>query len=123
MKKFVLVAVLVLFATISFAQFGTGPGSRGTAGDEPTMRTLVGEVMDKSDNPLPNAIVYLKNTKTLAVKTYIAQQDGNYRFHALSPNVDYEVHAELNGKTSDVKTLSSFDSRKEARINLRLDVK
>src|SRR6266508_3857926 len=95
MKKFVLVAVLVLFATISFAQFGTGPGSRSTAGDEPTMRTLVGEVMDKSDNPLPNAIVYLKNTKTLAVKTYIAQQDGNYRFHALSPNVDYEVHAEL----------------------------
>jgi hypothetical protein len=123
MKKFAWIAVLLVFATVSFAQFGSGPSSRGTAGDEPTMRTLIGQVVDKGDNPLPNAVVYLKNTKTLAVKTYIAQQDGNYRFHALSPNVDYEVHAELNGKSSDVKTLSSFDSRKEARINLRLDLK
>ena len=123
MKKLVLVAIVLLFATVSFAQFGTGPSSRSTAGDEHSMRTLVGQVVDKGDNPVANAIVYLKNTKTLAVKTYIAQQDGNYRFHALSPNVDYEVHAELNGKSSDVKTLSSFDSRKEARINLRVDVK
>jgi uncharacterized GH25 family protein len=122
MKKLVLIAVVMLVATAAFAQFGTGPSSRET-GNEPSMRTLVGQVVDKGDNPLPNAIVYLKNTKTLAVKTYIAQQDGNYRFHALSPNVDYEVHAELNGKSSDVKTLSSFDSRKEARINLRLDLK
>jgi hypothetical protein len=122
MKKLIVVAVLVFCATVSFAQFGNGPSSR-SAGDEPTMRTLVGQVVDKGDNPLPNAIVYLKNTKTLAVKTFIAQPDGNYRFHALSPNVDYEVHAELNGKSSDVKTLSSFDSRKEARINLRLDLK
>lgn len=123
MKKLVVVAVVLLFVTVSFAQFGTGQSSRSAGKDEPSMRTLVGQVVDKGDNPLPNAIVYLKNTKTLAVKTYIAQQDGNYRFHALSPNVDYEVHAELNGKSSDVKTLSSFDSRKEARINLRLDVK
>jgi hypothetical protein len=123
MKKFTLVVVLLLFATASFAQYGSGPSSRSAGSDQPSMRTLVGQVVDKGDNAIPNAIVYLKNTKTLAVKTYIAQQDGNYRFHALSPNVDYEVHAELNGKSSDVKTLSSFDSRKEARINLRLDLK
>ena len=117
MKKIIILAVLVLFATAGFAQFGSRKG------DEPAMRALVGQVVDKSDNPLPNAIVYLKNTKTLAVKTFIAQQDGTYRFHALSPNVDYEVHAEMNGKSSDTKTLSAFDSRKESRINLRLDVK
>src|SRR4051812_11360238 len=123
MKKLTLIAVLVIFTTVSFAQYGSGPSSRSAGGDQPSMRTLVGQVVDKGDNPIPNAIVYLKNTKTLAVKTFIAQPDGNYRFHALSPNVDYEVHAEMSGKSSDVKTLSSFDSRKEAHINLRLDLK
>jgi hypothetical protein len=123
MKKLLLIAVVLLLATVSFAQYGSsGPSQRG-ASDGPAVRTLVGQVVDKGDNPIPNAIVYLKNTKTLAVKTFIAQPDGNYRFHALSPNVDYEVHAEMSGKSSDVKTLSSFDSRKEAHINLRLDLK
>ena len=57
---------------------------------------------------------------TMAVKTFIVGQDGSYRFNALSPNVDYEVHAERNGKKSDAKTLSSFDSRKTAYINLKI---
>jgi len=39
----------------------------------------------------------------------------------LAPNVDYEVHAEYKGARSDTKTLSSFDSRKEAIINLKIN--
>ena len=57
------------------------------------------------------------------MKTFIAGQDGGYRFHALSPNVDYEVHAECEGKTSDTKTLSSFDFAPESRINLKIDTR
>jgi uncharacterized protein YxeA len=87
---------------------------------EPQVRSLTGQVMNQQDKPLSGAIVYLKNTKTMAVKTFIAGQDGTYRFNALSPNVDYEVHAEHNGKKSDAKTLSSFDSRKTAYINLKI---
>src|SRR5581483_8424719 len=87
---------------------------------EPQVRTLAGQVMNQDGKPLPDAIVYLKNNKTMAVKTFIAGQDGNYRFNALSPNVDYEVHAEHNGRKSDAKTLSSFDSRKTATINLKI---
>ncbi len=86
-------------------------------------RTLVGFVFNKADQPLPNAIVYLKNTKTLTVKTFIAGSDASYRFHALSPNVDYEVWAEFQGAKSDTKTLSSFDTRPEARINLKVNTK
>ncbi len=83
-------------------------------------RSLQGQVMNDADAPIPSAIVYLKNTKTLAVKTFIAEKDGIYRFNALSPNVDYEVYAEKDGKKSDTKTLSSFDSRKQATINLKI---
>lgn len=89
--------------------------------DEAQVRTLTGQVMSHSDAPLPNAVVYLKNTKTLAVKTFITDAQGNYRFPALSPNVDYEVYAEFQGRKSDTKTLSSFDSRRNASINLKVD--
>lgn len=81
-------------------------------------RTLTGKVLSRQDQPLPEAVVYLKNTKTLAVKTYITDADGGYRFPSLQPNVDYEVYAEHNGARSDTKTLSAFDTRKQVDITL-----
>jgi len=83
-------------------------------------RTLVGHVYNHQDAPAAKAIVYLKNTKTLAIKTYITETDGSYHFPALSTNVDYEVYAESNGARSDTKTLSAFDSRRQANITLKL---
>ena len=84
------------------------------------LRSLTGHVLDRQEQAVPKAIVYLKNTKTLLVKTYIADSDGTYRFPALSPNVDYEVYAEFNGARSDTKTLSSFDNRKQFNVTLRI---
>jgi hypothetical protein len=82
------------------------------------LRTLTGQVFSSENQPLTKAIVYLKNTKTLAIKTYITETDGSYRFPALSPAVGYEVYAEYQGARSDTKTLSEFDSRKEPKISL-----
>jgi hypothetical protein len=87
-----------------------------------TTRTLTGSVLDKGDQPVADAVVYLKNTKTLTVRTYIAQKDGSYRFPEISNNVDYEVYAERNGKKSNTKVLSQFDDRLQPRINLKIDV-
>ena len=89
---------------------------------ENQLRTLEGVVTGKGDAPLPGAVVYLKNVKTLAVKSLYSGDDGTYRFNALSPNSDYEVFAEYKGQKSSVKTLSSFDSRPAARINLHIDI-
>jgi len=86
-------------------------------------RVLTGRVTDKQDAPLPNAVVYLTNTRTRAVKTYIVGQDGGYRFPSLSPNIDYEVYAQYNGKKSDTKTVSQFDNRNQVTINLKLDAR
>lgn len=86
-------------------------------------KTVVGFVFNKAEQPLPDAIVYLKNTKTLTVKTFIAGHDAAYRFTALSPNVDYELWAEYQGAKSDTKTVSSFDSRPQAHINLKVNTK
>jgi hypothetical protein len=86
-------------------------------------RMLIGHVMSSQDQPQQRAIVYLKNTKTLLIKTYITDSDGSYRFPALAVNVDYEIYAEHEGLRSDTKTLSSFDSRKLANITLKLHSK
>jgi hypothetical protein len=39
----------------------------------------------------------------------------------LNPDIDYELKAEYQGANSGSKTLSSFDSRKSAVINLKID--
>lgn len=118
MKKLGLIAVMAV--SLAGVAVANAMGSAAMSDKEPQVRTLAGEVTNQQDKPLPGAIVYLKNSKTMAVKTFIAGQDGSYRFNALSPNVDYEVYAEHNGKKSDAKTLSSFDSRKTANIHLKI---
>jgi len=88
-----------------------------------TGRMLTGKVLDRHDNPLPDAVVYLSNTRTRAVKSYIIGPDGAYHFPELSPNIDYEVYAQYKGQKSDTKTVSQFDDRKIVNIILRIDMK
>src|SRR5213080_4669813 len=84
-------------------------------------RLLTGKVIDAGDNPLPNAVVYVTDSRTRAVKTYIVGADGSYRFPALAANVDYEIYAQANGKTSDTKKMNQFDDRKVVNIVLKID--
>jgi hypothetical protein len=86
-----------------------------------TQRVVQGRVLDKGDAGVKGATVYLKDDHTLAVKSYIASDDGSYRFGQLTQNTDYELWAELNGKKSAVKNLSSFDTRPVFNINLKID--
>jgi hypothetical protein len=121
MKKAILAtSLLLLFSAAVLAapapQFGSHPKAD-------TTRLLTGKVLDHSDNPVPNAVVYLTNTRTRAVKTYIVGPDGSYRFPALQPNIDYEVYAQHNGRKSDTKTVSQFDDRTQVSINLKIDTK
>jgi Carboxypeptidase regulatory-like domain len=83
-------------------------------------RLLFGKVLDQQDNPVAGAIVYLTNTRTHAVKTYIVSQEGTYRFPGLS-TVDYEVYAQYNGHKSDTKSVSQFDDRSQVYIDLKVN--
>jgi len=112
-------SLLLLFSLALAApppQFGNRPKADNT-------RLLTGKVTDHAENPLPNAVVYLTNTRTRAVKTYIVSQDGSYRFPSLQPNIDYEVYAQYNGRKSDNKSVSQFDDRPQVSINLKIDTK
>jgi hypothetical protein len=83
-------------------------------------RLLYGKVLDQHDNPVPNAVVYLTNSRTHAVKTYIIGEDGTYRFPGLA-SVDYEVYAQFNGHKSDTKSVSQFDDRPQVYIDLKIN--
>jgi hypothetical protein len=119
MKRVLIAGAFLLFgmsclAQIQFPMGGSSSSTDSSPGRKSTRvtsRLLTGTVLDKSDKPVANAVVYLKNTKSLAVKTFIAKDDGTYRFPELSPNIDYEVYAEKNGKKSGTKVLSQFDDR------------
>ncbi len=88
--------------------------------DQQQGRLLYGKVLDQHDNPIPNAIVYLTNSRTHAIKTYIIGQDGTYRFPGLA-SVDYEVYAQYNSHKSDTKSVSQFDDRPQVYIDLKIN--
>src|ERR1700757_3812460 len=86
-------------------------------------RLLFGKVLDPQDSPLPDSVVYVTNTRTRAIKTYIVGPDGTYRFPSLSSAVDYEVYAQFNGHKSDTKSVSQFDDRSQVYIDLKIDTR
>ena len=91
--------------------------------ENPNIRTVQGVVNDAQGEAVNGAVVQLKNTKTLQIRSFITRDKGAYYFHGLSKDVDYELRAEFNGDSSPSRTLSSFDTRKQPVVNLKLETK
>jgi hypothetical protein len=81
-------------------------------------RVIQGKVYD-GDSPVTGATVFLKNLKNRDVKSYTTVE-GAFRFAQVGMVDDYEVWAELGKKKSAVKSVSSFDSRKDVEFELKL---
>ena len=84
----------------------------------PVQRVVQGKVTDHENAPVKGAVVYLKDGRS--VKSFIANDQGEYRFGQLAQNTDYEIWAEHDSKKSDVKTISSFDSKNQFYIDLKM---
>lgn len=88
-----------------------------------TTRSLRGVVTDDHKNPVSDAVVLLKDTKTLQVRSYLVKKDGAYHFYGLSSDINYEVRAQAGDLKSKPKTVSVFDSHKIVELNLKLNRK
>ncbi|MBK7929662.1 MAG: carboxypeptidase regulatory-like domain-containing protein [Bryobacterales bacterium] len=126
--KLRLWALLVSAALLALAQQSPAPGQKPPPffkGDkkekEEATRSVSGTVRGQNDQAVEGAVVQVKDTRTLRVRSYITKADGNYFFHGLGKNVDYELKADFKGASSDKKTLSVYDSRQNAVINLKLE--
>ena len=108
--------VLVIFGLFAFALF-----AQKRQGQSNALRDVQGTVSDADGKPVIGAVVQLKNMKNLEIISFITRDQGDYYFHGLSPDIDFEITAVHGDKMSAVRTLTSFDSRKQAIINLKLD--
>ena len=111
------VTAVVLLATLATA------AAAQDKKHEAQLRTVHGLVIDKSENPVSGSVVFLKNMRTNSVRSSYTDDSGSYRFSGLDPNADYELHAEKENEKSTTRTVSSFDSRKDIVLNLKVDKK
>lgn len=118
MKKYQLISLIGICLLLS-----TGLALAQGSKKETQLRTVRGVVSDKSEKPIQNSVVFLKNLRTNTVLSHFTDEQGTYRFAGLDPNVDYEIHAEFEGQKSAVRTVSPLDSRKEMTLNLKIDRK
>jgi hypothetical protein len=109
-----LMMSLLLLSGLALAQ-----GSK----KETQLKTVRGVVSDKSEKPIQNGVVFLKNLRTNTVLSHFTDDQGSFRFTGLDPNADYEIYAEFEGQKSAARTVSPLDSRKEITLNLKVDRK
>jgi hypothetical protein len=105
-----LLVVLLLFS----------PAAMPAKDKTPTTRTVSGMVMDEAENPIKGATVELKDLQTQKVLDIYSQEDGQYQYSELRFDHDYTVQAAHNGLSSEVRQVSSIDTRWHMVLNLTL---
>jgi len=121
--KFVrTVATLAVAALCGASAFAQKP-TRQERREEANSRSAMGTITGADDMPAVGAVVQLKDMRTLQVRSFITQADGTFHFYGLKADVDYQLTARSGDATSPTKTLSVFDTRKEAILNFKLENK
>ncbi len=85
------------------------------------IRAVRGIVKFRDGEPVRGAAVQLKNLRTLQIRSYVTKNGGMYHFDGLSADIDYELRARYHDRFGPSKTLSRFNSRKEATVDLTID--
>jgi hypothetical protein len=83
-------------------------------------RVVTGRVVGAGAAPVADATVFLKNLKTKSIRSYTTDVAGRFRFTQVNMAEDQELWAEKDGKKSAVKTVSTWDTRKELDCELVL---
>jgi hypothetical protein len=83
-------------------------------------RNVAGLVVDADSSPVQGATVFLQNQKTKAIRSYTSAGNGSFRFAQVGMTDDYDLWAQKDGKKSPVKTVSSWDARKDFQTELKL---
>jgi hypothetical protein len=83
-------------------------------------RVVMGSVVDGNSAPVASATVFLKDLKSKTIRSYTTNDRGRFRFAQVNMAEDHELWAEKDGRKSAVKTVSSWDARKEFEVELKM---
>ena len=83
-------------------------------------RVVMGSVVDAESAAVAGATVFLRNSKTKSIRSYTSSKEGRFRFAQVNMSEDYDIWAEKDGKKSAMKTISSWDARKEFETELKI---
>jgi carboxypeptidase family protein len=100
---------------------GLAAQQKNEKSEDNATRTVQGLVTNAANQPVAMAVVQLKNTKTLQIRSFITQDDGTYHFAGLGTDVEYQLKADHDGAATSWKSLSVFNTKKTAVINLKLN--
>lgn len=123
LAKSVRIAVICMGAALCAIPAHSQGKTRAEKRAEANMRSVTGQITGTDDMPAVGAVVQLKDMRTMQVRSFITQADGTYHFYELKMDVDYQLSARSGDATAPAKTLSVFDSRKEAVLNFKLEMK
>jgi hypothetical protein len=90
---------------------------------QPLIRSVKGIVADREGQPLPHAVVQIEDLTSLRISSFVTRDDGSYFFWELSCDRDYKLSARYRRVWGRSRTLSVFDSRRLAILNLKVNVK
>lgn len=109
---------------LAFGAFSAGPGSAlisSTAQAQNIgMRTVSGTVLDGNSQPISGATVFLRNDKTKTIRSFDSIANGHFHFAQVDMSTDFDLWAEKDSKKSAIKTVSSWDARKDFISDLKL---
>ena len=88
----------------------------------PRPKNVRGIVRDMRGQGIGGAHVFVRNPENNVIRTLQTDRDGLYAINGLPPTIDYEVHAEFRGESSEVKVVSGFLDRQDNILNFDLDV-
>ena len=80
----------------------------------------MGAVVDANSAAVVGATVFLKDLKTKSIRSYTTADKGRFQFAQVNMSQDYDLWAEKDGKKTAVKTVSSWDARKQFEVELKM---
>ena len=105
--------------------------------DPSTQQVITGDIAAQTERVLRNlseileaagsglgkvvsATVFLKDIKDKTIRSYTTDAKGHFRFTQVNMAEDHELWAEKDGKKTQTKTVSSWDTRKEFETELKM---
>jgi len=85
-----------------------------------TTKTISGFVLDENENGIVDAAVSITDIQSGKKFTTVSKEGGRFSFANLPPGHDYEVQAAYKDKSSEVRRVSSLDTRLRLVLNLRI---